>query len=341
MKKVFCLLTNLLLVCIFCFACTTGQNRNQLIKIRDNSLCENKESYREVPKTIDLLTWNIGYAALGANADFIADGGKSLFPSDKKIIFSNFLDIASCLREINPDIIFFEEMAGNSDLTKGIDLFNDMHKALPQYEYLYYSPQYANYLLFIHINIGNALFSKIRFSDVSILGLGNVRQHPLGPEEFQHFMKARIRIAPDKELVLYLVHLTAFDSRAEIRLKHLSLLKDDIISEKAAGNYVLCAGDWNLRLVNTDFPHTTEQKYLNWIFDLPAAFTPPGWKWHIDPAVPTVRTLEHPYREGENYTTIIDGILTSPGIVVHSCETLDFKFRNSDHNPVYIRFSYE
>jgi len=54
-------------------------------------------------------------------------------------------------------------------------------------------------------------------------------------------------------------------------------------------------GDWNHRLIKTDFPTTTEEKFLFWIHNLPEDFTPNGWQWALDENVPTVRTLEHSY----------------------------------------------
>ena len=33
-----------------------------------------------VGETLSISTWNLGYAGLGADADFVADGGESLFP---------------------------------------------------------------------------------------------------------------------------------------------------------------------------------------------------------------------------------------------------------------------
>ena len=37
----------------------------------------------------------------------------------------------------------------------------------------------------------------------------------------------------------------------------------------------------------------------------------------------------------------IDGFIVSPNVTVSSVETLDYEFRNSDHNPVYITVNLE
>ena len=101
--------------------------------------------------------------------------------------------------------------------------------------------------------------------------------------------------------------------------------------------HVVIGGDWNLRLAPTAFPHNTADRFLFWIRDFPAALTPEGWAWAVDPERPTVRTAHQPYRTGENYRLIIDGFLLSPNVALLDAEADDLDFANADHNPVRIR----
>ena len=73
----------------------------------------------------------------------------------------------------------------------------------------------------------------------------------------------------------------------------------------------MLGGDWNMRISDTDFAHTTADKDLFWIYDFPEDLLPDGWRFGVDERTPTVRTLHKPYVEGENYTTIIDGFAYS------------------------------
>jgi hypothetical protein len=65
---------------------------------------------------------------------------------------------------------------------------------------------------------------------------------------------------------------------------------------------------------------------------------PQNWQWAIDEKIPTYRLLNTKYIEGETQVGIIDGFLVSPNIKIESIETMDLKFKNTDHNPVIITF---
>ena len=70
-------------ICLFFLSCTTGYH--VLTQ-------ENTPDFLYTVKTdteISILTWNIGYAGLGKNAEFITDGGKSIISSTKKQVIKN------------------------------------------------------------------------------------------------------------------------------------------------------------------------------------------------------------------------------------------------------------
>lgn len=93
---------------------------------------------------------------------------------------------------------------------------------------------------------------------------------------------------------------------------------------------MVIGGDWNLRLTPTDFPHTTAEEFQFWIRDFPQDKLPNGWNWAVDPKTPTVRTAQKPYVNGENFTFVIDGFLTSPNVRASDVSTQDFDFRFAD-----------
>ncbi len=94
-----------------------------------------------------------------------------------------------------------------------------------------------------------------------------------------------------------------------------------------------------MRISDADFPHTTADEDLFWIYDFPQDLLPEGWQFGVDEHTPTVRTLHKPYVEGENYTAIIDGFAYSPNVRLQRITTTDLKFENSDHHPVTAEFS--
>jgi endonuclease/exonuclease/phosphatase family metal-dependent hydrolase len=189
------------------------------------------------------------------------------------------------------------------------------------------------------IQIGSAVFSNTLITEPTKNLLPLEPQFILGCfRKNYRMLVSRFPVRDsDKKLVAVNIHLAAFDKDADIRKKQLQTLKDFISSEYQKGNYVIAGGDWNLRLSDTDFHHTTDQKYLFWVFDLPGDFTPEGWKWAVDPDTPSVRTAHKPYVKGENYTCIIDGFLASPNITITDVSGIDLGFEFTDHHPVKIQ----
>lgn len=141
-----------------------------------------------------------------------------------------------------------------------------------------------------------------------------------------------------KQWVLLNVHLSAFDEGAEIRKRQFIEVINIALNEYEQGNHVVLGGDWNMLLANSEFPHTTDEKLLFWVFDIPHEAIPDGWRLVADETTPSVRTDHKPYVAGENYTAIIDGFLVSPNVAVESVETIDLGFTFTDHQPVQAEF---
>jgi len=146
---------------------------------------------------------------------------------------------------------------------------------------------------------------------------------------------------PHQQLVVINVHLSAFDSGAELRIRQLKAVLKLAVSEYESGHYVLVGGDWNLRLGETQFAHETAPEHLFWLADLPIDLIPATWTVAVDRTVPTVRTVHKEFIKGENYTCVIDGFVLSPNITLVEVANLDLRFAYSDHNPVHIRIRFD
>ena len=70
---------------------------------------------------------------------------------------------------------------------------------------------------------------------------------------------------------------------------------------------------------------------------VPEGWTPAGWVWAYYRRNPCVRTNEKPFREGENFHTIIDGFLLSPYALRDEVQFEYLGFAHSDHHPVMAR----
>jgi hypothetical protein len=71
-----------------------------------------------------------------------------------------------------------------------------------------------------------------------------------------------------------------------------------------------------------------------WFQRAPEAWTPPGFHWAFDPAVPSLRATDRPYAPGETFLTTVDGFLLGPDVALLSVRTEDLGFGPSDHHPV-------
>jgi hypothetical protein len=92
-----------------------------------------------------------------------------------------------------------------------------------------------------------------------------------------------------------------------------------------------------LQIAEINFPHTTDERFLFWLFPFPQDALPEGWRIAADATIPSVRTNHQPYVPGENYVTTIDGYIVSPNVDVVDVHGYDLGFEHTDHQPVSLR----
>ncbi len=287
-----------------------------------------------------VATWNIGYAGMGKEADFIMDMGRQKRPTTSKLVDRNIKAITKQIQALEADILLLQEAARPSWNTYGRDVLGALQLKLSDYDLVFgadintrYVPQPFNF------EIGNAIFTRLAATSAERRAL------PLEPKfRFGMFRKGYrmhiLRINGEQNWVFINIHLSAFDDKiSRVREKQLKAVIKFSQAEYAMGHHVVIGGDWNLRLAPSEFEHSTEERYLFWIRDLPPQITPQGWQWAIDAMNPTVRTAHKPYQEKENFRLIVDGFLVSPNVNIESINTLDLQFEYSDHNPVIVRLS--
>ncbi len=291
---------------------------------------------------ISILNWNIGYAGLGAEQDFFLDGGTRSQPSERDM--NRYLKgIRSFLKRHPADIILLQEIDRDSWRTYGTDQTAYLAQALPDHAWVY-APNYQ--VPFVPVPILNPL-GKIDagLATYSTLPIWNSKRLSLPgeypwPKRTVHLDRCLIvtrHPGPgDQEWVVIHTHNTAYDSGGTIRQAQLSYIQQVMLEEYQKGHYVVAAGDWNSFIPGynpANFTCTEEAAEFN--LPLPEDFTPDGWKWVIDPQVPTNRSVSAPYRRGESYVTIIDGILVSPNVEIAEQKVYDMDFALTDHHPVY------
>jgi endonuclease/exonuclease/phosphatase family metal-dependent hydrolase len=284
-----------------------------------------------------LLSWNIGYAGLGRESDFIVDGGRHLRPKSRSLVERNLGAIVALLRGAEPDVVLLQELARPGYMTHGVDVLARLQEALDGYQMAFAETICVTGLPLVgNLEVGQGTFARP--------GISAATRHALTSPAVAlgvrlqnfHAVAARLRSESGPDWVVFNIHMPAFDG-GELRRQQLVEVLRLLEAEYEKGSYVVAGGDWNLRLATTAFDHTTKERHKSWVRDLPSEVTPPGWSWAVDPSVPTNRTLEQPYRPGVNYTSVIDGFLVSPNAEILDVETLDLGFASSDHNPVRLQ----
>jgi endonuclease/exonuclease/phosphatase family metal-dependent hydrolase len=152
------------------------------------------------------------------------------------------------------------------------------------------------------------------------------------------FLLNRYPLNNGEDLVIINTHNSAYVYDSVLRIEELQILKSVVLDEYSKGNYVIAGGDWNQNPPG----YKPSKKYNGHTFitsevKMNDDFMPEGWQWAYNNSAPTNRSNNSSYVIGENTTTCLDYFLTSPNIDIVNVEVLDLKFKDSDHNPVYLK----
>lgn len=287
---------------------------------------------------LTVVTWNIGFAALGEKADLFIDGGQNLRALPRKDIALAADAIADRLAGFQPDIVLLQEDARISFLTRGVKVHDVIAQRLSGYARCFWADfrtlGVPEPLKFDH---GVSTFSKVKPSEASALTT------PQDPLYYYGFLKKYYGGIVQKyacdgqgDWVVINIHLSAFDDAA--RQNQLAALFDYARAEFQAGNHVVIGGDWNMRLSPKEFAHDGQYKDAHTIFDLPKDALPKGWRVAMDDSSATLRSMNKPYVKGRNYTSVVDGFVVSPNVQVKAVKTHDLGFEHTDHHPVTAAF---
>lgn len=291
----------------------------------------------EAGDTLDILIWNIGYGGLGAGSDFFADGGESTFPPSRRAVRNNVAGIESFLiSQQDADVVLIQELARAGPVNYWIDARARVEHALRDRDVVAFADFRTRLLPWpLRMDHGQGIYAQRRVESADVVAL---------PAEDSGFLGVRCRYASPfvhlagiENWTIASVHLAAFDDDAAVRTGQLRALMAWAQREYESGRHVVIGGDWNLQLVETDFPHTTDERFLFWLFPFPNDALSEGWRIAADGDIPSVRTNHKPYVAGENYVTTIDGFVVSPNVDILEVYGFDLGFAHSDHQPVRLR----
>lgn len=292
-------------------------------------------------ETLTVLTWNIGYGALGKDADVIVDGGQSLRALSAKNITLATQRVAGRLAGQAADVICLQENANAGFLTRGVGVRAMIDAALFDRQNFFWAdmksvlvprPLRLEHGMSVHAKVRVKACTSILFPKDSTYFFAGLTKHYGG-------LVSRISIGDTgRDWVVFNIHLSAFDPDIDARMGQIEDLLRHAQHAYDQGHFVVIAGDWNMRLGRADGAVQTNPNESSPIFDFPQACLPKGWTIGVDGRTPTVRSLSSSYLVGQTHTATIDGFVCSPNVAVTRVSTADLGFEDTDHHPVEACF---
>lgn len=295
--------------------------------------------------SVKIVAWNIGYGALGDNADFFMDGGKMVYTGDETRVRANIDGIVSEVKAQNPDILLLQEIDLDSSRSYHIDEtnyfdgmgYNNMAFA-NNFKVAYFPfpiPPYGK------IDSGIATYSSYPTTSATRIQLPCPFSWPVKTINLKRcVLVTRIPVEGGKELVIVNLHLEAYDD-GEGKAAQAKMLMDILDEETAKGNYVIAGGDFNQSFSNVQNNYPVfEEQWQPASMDVSQYEN--NWQFIMNNEIPTCRSLYTPLAGNDPNSLqyyMIDGFIVSKNITVTSYEIHDLGFVNSDHNPQVLNIT--
>ncbi len=295
---------------------------------------------------ITVVTWNIGYGALGDNADYFLDGGSMVQTADEDRVEENLAGILAAIAEMDPDVLFLQETDRDSTRSLHVDEVERFRTALTGYVSAYAENFRVAFLPYPvppigKVEAGIATFSAFAASDAERIQLPVPFSWPMRLVNLKRcLLVTRVPVeGSEHELVLVNLHLEAYDD-GEGKAVQTAMLAEFLENEAAAGNWVIAGGDFNQIFSSAD-PDAYPAQEGKWAAqEIDETRFGDGWQFLMDVRVPSCRSLEQPYAGADlaNFQYyLIDGFIVSGNLTVKKLETQDLGFAYTDHNPVLLR----
>jgi len=120
------------IVLIFALVLTIGEYRPDDVEQVGLTAGGNKTLAKG--ESITILSWNIGYGGLSETADFFMDGGKGVRTQDEDQVKANVQAVVDTIKEVQPEIVFLQEIDRNSTRSWGIGQVKTVGDAYPEYQ---------------------------------------------------------------------------------------------------------------------------------------------------------------------------------------------------------------
>ena len=294
-----------------------------------------------LPDTLTIVTWNIGYAGLGADMDFFYDGGKRVRDT-REHTQANLEHILDVLHRTQADIILLQEVDRCSKRTYRIDEVESLRRAFPDYT-LTFAYNYKSRWVPIplgcpmgRVEAGVVILSRVEPLEAVRWQYPSSFPFPVRLFNLKRCLLTALFLTPQGDtLMVGNTHNTAYDTGG-MRTQEMDFLQKMLFQSDSDGISVLVGGDWN------QYPpgYRPRPEELTHPYFRPEEVDGSGFssfsRFVYDTLQPSLRYLDRPYVDGA-LTTLTDFFLLSDALQVLSVETLPEAFAASDHNPVVLK----
>lgn len=250
---------------------------------------------------------------------------------------------------LDPDFSMIEEIDLDSTRSYHVNEYQILKDCLSQ-DYTVFAKNYHSAFLFYPFtqphgssNSGIGLFSRYEIKSSVRRSLPISTSVSKFLDLDRCYSVSRIPVDNGKELVLYALHTSAYGNSDAIREAQITMLTEDMEQEYAAGNYVICGGDFNHDLKADE---ASGEECESWAYPFPRSLLSEHFSFAMDFLTKeerdglwnSSRNADMAYVEGVTYTVTLDGFLISDNVECVSYENINTGYRYSDHDPVCMKF---
>jgi len=294
--------------------------------------------------SLSVMSFNIGYAALGKNQDFFMDGGSMVRPAGKEEVKHNLNGIVNILNSNPADVYFIQEAdidsrrSYNINEVAAISTYTGKNSVFA-YNYNSFFVPYPLPPLG-KVESGLLTLTGLDVQEAMRVSLPVPFKWPVSMFNLKRCLLVERIPVGEKDLVLVNLHLEAYDD-GEGKEAQTKELMSILSREYESGNYVIAGGDFNQTFPGANYPVLDPGYWAPGVLE--ESMLPEGWRFAVDPSTPTCRLLNEPFAGSYEGTQlyVIDGYILSPNVKLGSVETLDLGFEYSDHHPVKLEITLE
>ena len=298
-------------------------------------------------QSYSVMTWNIGYAGLGEDMDFFYDGGSGV-RTDPSAFERNLDNILGFMKGADTvDFFFVQEADIDARRSFYVNEFDLIQENLNYANFIFAKNYDAPYVPVPPSSpmgkVVSGLMCMSKYKPFESVRYSYPDNYSWPKHLFlldRCYLLNRYSLPNQKELLLINTHNSAYDD-GSLRQAQFNILLEVMLSEYKKGNYVIAGGDWNMNPPGFDESMISSADVTMTVRPLlDEESIPKDWIVAYDPEVPTNRDLSLPYVKGTTATTIIEYFICSPNIEVIRVKALNLGFENSDHNPVWMEFTF-